>query len=96
MNIRPHFPDRQSRSSRDDEAVSKTVTPLATLPVGRERQLHLSAVRSVRAVSVQMRTFVADGRGSFRPAGPPLYVFGEQIPDLIAALSALDLTVEPA
>ena len=96
MHVSPHAQDRVPGPHREDEVVSKIVTPLATLPVGRERQLRLSAVRSVRAVSVQLRTFVADGRGSYRPAGPPLYVFGEQVPGLIAALSALDLTTATA
>ncbi len=96
MHVRPHDPGREPRPHRDDESVSKITTPLATVSIGRDRQLRLSTVRSVRAVSVQMRTFLADGRGGFRSGGAPLYVFGDQIPAVIEALTtAAAVTVLP-
>ncbi len=97
MHVRPHDPGREPRPHRDDESVSKITTPLATVSIGRDRQLRLSTVRSVRAVSVQMRTFLADGQRRFpvRPAAP-LYVFGDQIPAVIEALTtAAAVTVLP-
>ncbi len=99
MHVRPHDPGREPRPHRDDESVSKITTPLATVSIGRDRQLRLSTVRSVRAVSVQMRTFYADSQGGFRPAGSPLYIFGDHLPEVIEALTAAAavtvLPVEP-
>ena len=73
----------------------KVATPLATVPIGKHRQLRMWTVRSATASAVELRTYLRDGRRGFRPVGNPLFVFAAQLPAVLAALTeaaaALDL-----